>query len=243
MTAILDFVHRRGSSNDLDDQIPHACRQRLHGARRQLLLHPLHYLGYSHPGLPRHCLGITQSIANVTPETLEKNLDKVTGGLALAFDATALGLGLTMLTMFLTFSVERLEQGVVQTVDRYADDQLAHRFERTGAEGGEFVEVVRQNTQVLVKATEQLVQRQAAVWAQTLEARDSGSAERSGRDEQQERLTAALEAALERTLASHAQRLAALEKQTMDQSAVLGQRLGELAAAGGDTRRDQGVGL
>jgi len=263
VAAVLDFVHSRGSSNELDDQIRTLAdndSMALEGSYSFI-----RFITWAIPilGFLGTVLGITQSIANVTPETLEKNLDKVTGGLALAFDATALGLGLTMLTMFLTFLVERLEQGVLETVDRYADDQLAHRFERTGAEGGEFVEVVRQNTQVLVKATEQLVQRQATVWAQTLEVGQRQWTEAGAKQQerltaaletgqrqwteagakQQERLTAALETALERTLASHAQRLAALEKQTMDQSAALVQRLGELAAAVRDTSRDQGAGL
>src|SRR5207245_2022976 len=114
-------------------------------------------------------LGITGAISGVTPEVLEKSLSTVTDGLALAFDATALALGLTMVAMFLSFLVERAEQGVLDAVDRFADRELAHRFERTGAEGGEFVEVVRRNTDVLVGATEQLVRQQAALWASTLE--------------------------------------------------------------------------
>src|SRR5262249_57583182 len=115
-------------------------------------------------------LGITKAISGVTPERLENDLSTVTDGLALAFDATALALGLTMLLMFLSFLVERAEQGVLDMVDRYADAQLAHRFERTGPEGSEFVAVVRQNTAVLLRATEQLVQRQADIWTDTLPA-------------------------------------------------------------------------
>src|SRR5207253_983048 len=100
-------------------------------------------------------LGITGAISNVSPEAMERDISGVTTGLSLAFDATAVALSLTMLLMFLTFLVERLEQAVVEGVDRYADEELAHRFERGGPEGGAFVEAVRQNTQVLVQATEQ----------------------------------------------------------------------------------------
>ena len=64
---------------------------------------------------------ITQSISGITPEKLENSLSEVTDGLALAFDATALALGLTMLTMFLSFMVERAEQAILDTVDRYTD--------------------------------------------------------------------------------------------------------------------------
>jgi biopolymer transport protein ExbB/TolQ len=241
VAAVLDFVRCRGSSNELDDQIRTLADNDAVALEGSYSF--IRFITWAIPilGFLGTVLGITESIANVTPDTLEKNLDKVTGGLALAFDATALGLGLTMLTMFLTFLVERVEQSVLESVDRYADEELAHRFERTGTEGGEFVEVVRQNTQVLVKATEQLVQRQVEVWAKTL---DQGQRQwTEAGNKQQERLSAALDAALERTVASHAQRLAALEKQVMEQSTALMQRLGELAGAVRDTGREQGAAL
>src|SRR5439155_26266074 len=82
-------------------------------------------------------LGITKAIANVTPEVLEHSLSGVTNGLSLAFDTTAVGLALTMATMFLSFVVERLEQSVLERVDHFAEVQLAHRFERGGTSGGE----------------------------------------------------------------------------------------------------------
>ena len=92
------------------------------------------------------------------PDSLEgQGLTAVTQGLSTAFNATALALSLTMVLMFLSFLVERLEQGVLEQVDRYVDMQLTHRFERNGAESGKFVEALRQNTQVLVKTMEQLV--------------------------------------------------------------------------------------
>jgi biopolymer transport protein ExbB/TolQ len=241
VAAVLDFVHSRGSANELDDQIRTLADNEAVALEGSYAL--IRFITWAIPilGFLGTVLGITQSISNVTPETLEKNLDQVTGGLALAFDATALGLGLTMLTMFLTFLVERVELGVLERVDQYADEQLAHRFERTGPHGGEFVAVVRQNTQVLLTATEQLVERQAAVWARALAEAQQHWAEEGNK--QQERLATALEAALERTLADHAQRLAELEKQSLGQSAAVLERLAELAAAVRDTGREQGEAL
>ena len=174
-------------------------------------------------------LGITQSISGVTPEKLENDLNQVTDGLALAFDTTALALALTMITMFFSFIVDRAEQGVLESVDRFADRQLAHRFERTGAESGPFVAVVRHNTQVLLESTEGLVQRQVELWSQAMEQADQRRAQ--AERQQQDRLSAAIEAALERTLQSHAQRLAALEKQAVGQSAALLEQLATLAAS------------
>src|ERR1700738_4078168 len=97
-------------------------------------------------------------------------LSSFTDGLSLAFDTTAVGLALTMLTMFLSFITERVEQTILDWVDHYADVQLAHRFERTGTEGGEFVAALGQHSKALLSATEQLVERQAGIWANALAA-------------------------------------------------------------------------
>lgn len=75
-------------------------------------------------------LGITGAIAGVTPEKLENNLSSVTDGLALAFDTTALALGLTMVIMFVSFLVEKTELGHMECVDRFVEKNLAHRFIR-----------------------------------------------------------------------------------------------------------------
>ncbi|RMG41354.1 MAG: hypothetical protein D6725_01425 [Planctomycetota bacterium] len=65
-------------------------------------------------------IGITLAIANVTPDQLESSLGEVTGGLAVAFDTTALSLALSMTLVFATFVVERAEQSVLADVERFA---------------------------------------------------------------------------------------------------------------------------
>jgi hypothetical protein len=146
-----------------------------------------------------------------------------------------------MIIMFFSFLTERAEQTVLDAVDRFVDRELAHRFERTGAEGSEFVEIVRQNTQVLLKATEELVQRQADIWAGALAEVDRRRAEAEER--LQKRLTAALETALERTLESHTVRVAALEQQAVERSSDLLQCLTGLVTLVRDTGREQQTAL
>ena len=170
--AVLDFLCSRGSADELDDQLRSLADNDAIALEGSYSL--IRFITWAMPilGFLGTVLGITQSISGVTPEKLEHDLNQVTDGLALAFDTTALALALTMITMFFSFIVDRAEQGVLESVDRFADRQLAHRFERTGADGGEFVEVVRQNTQVLLEATEGLVQRQVDLWARRMEQAD-----------------------------------------------------------------------
>jgi biopolymer transport protein ExbB/TolQ len=241
VSAALDFLRSRGSAADFDDHLraladaDAVALESSYGLTR--------FITWAIPilGFLGTVLGITTAISGVTPDKLENSLSEVTDGLAEAFDATALALALTMVTMFLSFLVERAEQSVLDLVDRYAEQDLAHRFERTGAEGGQFVEVVRRHTEVLCQAMEKLMQRQTALWAQTIEEADRRRRESEQR--QQAMVAAALEAAIEKTLDTHARRLSALEKQAVEQGAGLAEKLTALAATIHSTGREQQAGL
>jgi biopolymer transport protein ExbB/TolQ len=241
VAAALDFLRSRGSANELDDQLRTLADNDSMSMENSYSLIRLITWAIPILGFLGTVLGITGAIANVTPETMEKSLKPVTDGLALAFDATAVALALTMLLMFLTFLVERLEQAVVEGVDRYADEELAHRFERGGSEGGELVEAVRQSTQVLVQGTEQLVERQAKVWAEALAGAEKHWAEAG--QKQQERQTAALEAALQRSLEGHQQRLEHLEQQALARYSAVLDHLGALTTTLRETGAEQRAAL
>jgi biopolymer transport protein ExbB/TolQ len=241
VAAVLDFLCSRRSADDLDDQLRTLTDNDALALEGSYAL--TRFITWAIPilGFLGTVLGITGAISGVTPDKLEKDLSQVTDGLALAFDATALGLALTMATMFLSFLTERTEQGVLDAVDQYVDRQLAHRFERAAADSGAFVAVVRQNTQVLLQATEQLVQRQADVWAKAFE-----QAERQRQaavQQQQQQFTAAIESALEKTLEAHTRRLAGLERQMADQGAGLLEKLTACAHAARDAGREQQAAL
>ncbi|MBV9124845.1 MAG: MotA/TolQ/ExbB proton channel family protein [Planctomycetes bacterium] len=236
IASVLDFLSSRNSAQELDDQLRALADNDFLALEGSFAL--TRFITWAIPilGFLGTVLGITQSISGVTPEVLEKSLSQVTDGLALAFDTTALGLALTMITMFLSFVVERVEQGVLEAVDRYVDRQLAHRFERLTGENGEYIAVLRQNTQVLLRATEQLVKQQAEVWAKAFEEARQARAE-AGK-QQQEQVSQALEAALEKTLTTHARRLTALENQVIGRSADLVTQTASLGESLRATARD-----
>jgi hypothetical protein len=130
---------------------------------------------------------------------------------------------------------------VLDQVDRFADRELAHRFERVGAEGGEFVEVLRRQTDVLLQHMDQLVQRQATLWAQTYE--ESERRRKEAEQAQIDLVTDALESALEHTMEMHTRRLAELEKQTVEHTSGMLERLTGLAAAVRDSGKEQQASL
>jgi hypothetical protein len=225
--AILDFVRSRGSANELDDQLRTLADNDALAQEGSFSL--VRFICWATPilGFLGTVLGITEAIAGVTPEVLEKSLNKVTDGLALAFDTTALALFLTMILMFCSFAVERVEQGLLARVDLYVEAELAHRFERTGPEGGQFVEALSRNTEALVLATEQLVEKQATLWSRSLERVDKQWSEAAQR--QQERLATAMTQALESTLTRHNRLLADTEAKLAGRSQSLTDGLARIA--------------
>jgi hypothetical protein len=239
--AVLDFLCRRGCANELDDHLrdladgDHVALENSYSLIR--------FITWAIPilGFLGTVLGITGAISGVNPEVLEHSLNQVTDGLATAFNATALALGLTMVLMFLNSITERIEQSLLEAVDGFVDRHLTHRFIRTGPEGGRFIQVVQQHSAVLLQATEQLVQKQAEVWARALEHADRLRSE--AEEMQREMLTAALEQALQRTLNGHAQRMAAMEKEALGRSTGYLERLASVAEAVEQTGHGQQLAL
>jgi hypothetical protein len=235
--SVLDFLCRRGSAADLDDHLRGLTDNDSIALEGSYSLTRLITWAIPILGFLGTVLGITQAIAGVTPERLEQaaGMSTVTDGLAEAFDTTALGLALTMLTMFFSYVVERAEQSILDTVDRFTEQQLAHRFQRPGPESsGAFAAAVERNTEVVLEALETLVRRQTELWAATLRAADERRAE--AERHQQQHLVAALDEALEHTLERHELALSAAEQAAGQRAAVL---LRELAALAETVRRQQ----
>jgi biopolymer transport protein ExbB/TolQ len=239
----LDFLCNRGTADDLDDQL------RAQADTDALALEGsyglIRFITWAVPilGFLGTVLGITAAISGVSPEKLENGsgINAVTGGLSEAFDTTALALALTMITMFLSFLVERAEQSIHDFVDHFAEQELAHRFERIAGEDGKYVEALRRNADVLTQAMETLVVRQTTLWARALEEADRRRSEAEKR--QQDLLTTALGKALEHTLDAHAQRLSAQERQLATHGGGIIERINAVATTVRDTHNEQQAAL
>lgn len=234
LCAVLEFVCQRRSAGDLDDHLRTLSDNDAMALEGSYSL--TRFITWAIPilGFLGTVLGITTAIAGVSPEKLQEDITSVTDGLAEAFDCTALALALTMITMFLSFLVERQEQGVLEAVDAHVEQHLAHRFTRTTSLAEPVVQAVQQSSQAVLAAVEGLVRRQAEVWAQALESPERQAADRLG---------LALTQAMEQTQHAHAGRLAALEQKTAETTGALVQQLAALAAAVRDTAREQQAGL
>ncbi len=234
---VLGFLCRRGSAAELDDHLRDLADADAEAHENSYGL--VKFITWAIPilGFLGTVLGITEAITGVSPEKLEKDLSAVTGGLATAFDATAAALALTMTVMFLSFVVEKLEQGVLRAVDDYAAGQLGHRFERAPAEATPVLDALREHGRVLLETVERVVRRQAEVWAESLSAVESRQAA------EQERLTDALATALDRSLEGHARHAAELQEQAATSSRRLMEQMAEYRKAAADEAERQQAAL
>lgn len=116
-------------------------------------------------------IGITMAIANVTPEQLDTSLGEVTGGLAVAFDTTALALGMSIVMVFLSFIVERSEQQVLNEVEQFGIQSLLPWFSKA-----EEVEVENESEvgqSVINELWAEQVSELRNVWTRMLESHSS----------------------------------------------------------------------
>lgn len=225
---VLDFVIKRRSANDLDDHLRDIAD------RDDLSLESsyglIRFITWAIPilGFLGTVLGITGAIAGVTPEVLEQSLSRVTDGLALAFDTTAVALALTMVVMFCGFVTEKLERCVLRSVDSICEERLAHRFQREGKSSGGVEAALRRQTEMLLEAIERVVLQQARLWNQTVQ--EAQSHWRDEGERQQERLAASLAQALDRTEQRHQENLDRWERTTESLGTTIGERLEGVAS-------------
>ncbi|MCI0641459.1 MAG: MotA/TolQ/ExbB proton channel family protein [Gemmataceae bacterium] len=213
VAGVLDFVQKRGAAHELDDQLRTLSDNDALAQESSYSL--LRFITWAIPilGFLGTVLGITEAIYGVTPEVLEKSLDRVTGGLATAFDTTALALFLTMILMFFAYVIEKLELNVLAGVDAYIESELAHRFERGGPDSAQFIDALRQNTGVLLAATEKMMSQQTAIWMDSMRKAESTWAQTGA--QMRTEFAATLQDALATTLSQHSQRLAQFEEKIL----------------------------
>ena len=116
-------------------------------------------------------IGITMAIANVTPDQLESSLDSVTGGLAVAFDTTALALALSLVLVFCSFVVEQTESRILGRVEDFGNKYLTGLFpsESRFMSNSPLLNAEKQAAEVLIKKTEAMINKQTDLWQSSLE--------------------------------------------------------------------------
>lgn len=210
LTQVSGWMLARRSSAGLEDQL----RQRAEAA--QMRQHErtagvrVSSWGMMLLGFVGTIGGLATAIANVPAGELTSALALLTGSLGTAFDATVLSLALSLVLVFASFAVERIELQMLARVDEQAARTMVMLFPPLDADGAlpyqAMSEAESRAAERVLQRTEVLIQRQAQLWEDTLER----TRERwvAALDSQTEALNDALRAGMGTSLTSHSEQLA-----------------------------------
>lgn len=201
----LEYVRRKCSADAIDQQLRHLQDQDV--GRMMAGYSLVRIIVWAIPilGFLGTVIGITTAIFNLSPQDLEQSMPKVTSGLGVAFDTTAVALALTMVLMFVKYCVERMEDRLLAMVDERVEKELVGRFHYSGIDDDPNVAAIRRMTEQVINAVEAMTTRQADVWKTALDATHQQWADVSfsaGKI-----INDSLSASLQGTLEVHAQRL------------------------------------
>jgi len=162
-------------------------------------------------------IGIALAMGNLAPDALEESLPQVMAGLTIAFDTTALALVQSMILYFAQFATWRDEQKLLGEVTQFVDWELRGRFVLRSESGTDSQLVsVRMMIEVVLETLQDLIQKQADIWDQAINASHSRYAQMASESATQMKTTLAL--TMRENVEMHAQALVRAEKELMQSS-------------------------
>ena len=114
-------------------------------------------------------VGITVAIQNLDPAKLETSFGEVSLGLGVAFGTTALALGLSLLLVFGTYFVDKLERSILAQVEMLALQTATDLFPPPAKSENPLVDAQAESAKQMLKQSEALISRQVTMWEQSLE--------------------------------------------------------------------------
>ncbi|MBN1912380.1 MAG: MotA/TolQ/ExbB proton channel family protein [Pirellulales bacterium] len=205
----LEWVRRRNSAEGLDDELHYLADHDADEFHDSYALFWVVIWAIPILGFLGTVVGMTLAIANLRGEALD-SIEPTTEALAVAFSTTTQSLALSIILMLAKYLTSRLETGLLGAVDRRADEELLGRFESAASGSENQVSAVRRMCQTVLDTVETLVQRQAEVWRESIQASEkrwSQMAQSAGKQ-----LESALAGALGKQLDSHAKALGQAEQ-------------------------------
>lgn len=150
-------------------------------------------------------MGITLSIANITPDQLDTSLDSVTGGLAVAFDTTAVALIQSIVLVFGAFFIKRTETRLLAQIEEQVFKGLISPLSGAARSSSPIIEAESRAARELLTRTEELITQQTDLWRESVEGLRSRWSQTVAT--QQQELTAALSGGVTAALGDHTQLL------------------------------------
>lgn len=210
----VDYVYGTGSGAGLSDELKYLAEQ---DSRRMQSGYALfHVIIWAIPilGFLGTVIGITMALNSLDPKAIDESMMRVTTGLGLKFDTTALALGMSMLLMFAYFIVHRVEVSLLEDVDRRLTHELSDRVFQLAAGNDSQLAILHRIAESMSRTAEQLVrQAPSGSHAKDSELHWDRVAEAIGN-----RLKQALAQGMADSLSAHARQIAAAEQAVAEQN-------------------------
>ena len=211
---VLRHVYRSETAQDLDQQLRYLSDMDAEKADESYALVRMIVWATPMLGFLGTVIGITLALGDLSPEALidapKEAMQGLLAGLSIAFDTTALALSLSILLMFGQYLVRQVETQLLSLVDRRVLDEMIGRFQQAGTQTDPNIQVVKQMSERVIQATEDVVSRQAEVWKQVL-----SSSQREWSEALyavQRSVQASFETSLTRSMTTHAESLTSSQK-------------------------------
>jgi biopolymer transport protein ExbB/TolQ len=226
LAEALECVQQRGSAERLSEDLKYLSE--MDGVRAQESYALARIVIWATPmlGFLGTVVGITDALGDLGNElgssaggeagnSLNTAMQGLLAGLYVAFDTTAIALCFSIVLMFVQFMLDRAEGELLTAVDHRTSEELAGRFESFSTASDPSVQMMQRMSHAVIKSSEQLVQRQAELWQQTIAAAHD-QWQRVTR-QTTEQMQTALAGALSQSLAQHAAQLTKSEQASAEQ--------------------------
>lgn len=165
----LEHVQRNESAQNLEDELKYLADMDTAAMQQSYSLMRIVVWAIPILGFLGTVIGITVAMGELGVSVSDggDSLKNMLAGLSVAFDTTALALGLSMVLMFTQYVVEGRENELLNTVNIVIGRELAGRFETLpeGPEGD--LTAVRRMLETVLSGVDESVRQQAAIWRQT----------------------------------------------------------------------------
>ena len=225
----LEAVAQRGSAEGLSDELKYLSDVEAGRAQDSYALVRIVIWATPMLGFLGTVVGITDALGDLGRElstsgaadaggSLNTAMQGLLAGLYVAFDTTAIALCFSIVLMFIQFMLDRGESQLLSAVDQRANEELMGRFELVGSSTDPSVQTMQRMSQAVLKATEQLVERQAQLWHQSIAA--AHEQWNRGAKQSTEQMQTALAGALTQSLSQVATQLARSEQALTEQLTI-----------------------
>ena len=217
------FLRERTSASGLKDQLSffsETAADGLHDSHSllQTIIWAIPIMGFLGT-----VLGITLAIANVTPEKLDTSLPEVTGGLAVAFDTTAIALLFSLALVFGSLFVKRNEDAILSLAEESALGLCGHLLDGPVTSESAIVLAEQESARRLIESTGGLIERQSQQWETSLDTlRERWSETISGHEQL---LSESLISGTDSALESHSQQLEAIRQEFLTACQLVSQHV------------------